>query len=600
VTASEKLLAELAELKYADYLRHLRALEAEKADARPLRVAILRSYTAETMAPVLRFRLLLEGFKPELFFGGYDQYVQEIVDPRSSLYEFRSDVVLLLLRIEELMPDFVADFASRTPTEWQARVGVRAREIADLVRAIRQNGAVQVFVQNMSLPADVYFGVYDAQTPVSQGSLIGEFNRTLAEALASVSGAFVWDFNRLVQNVGFENVFDAKMWFYSKNPYKQSAYPRIVDDLMKHLMSALGKLKKCVVVDLDNTLWGGVIGEDGMSGIALGHSYPGNCYRAFQQELLKLYHRGIVLAINSKNNEADAFEVIDKHPDMVLRREHFAAVAINWNDKANNLRALAEELNISVDSMIMLDDNPAECEQIRGQLPACDVVCLPDKPYLLPQVVRSLRGVENIRLTAEDRKKGAMYREQTVRKEQQSRYANLDEFLESLQIEVQISPASDFSIPRIAQLTQKTNQMNATTRRYTEADVAAMASSRDRFVFGISAKDKFGDSGIIGVFILALERGECRIDTFLLSCRVIGRNIEAAMLAFILEFAKARGATAVLGEFLPTAKNAPAADLFPKHGFKKRTDTMFEADVEAHRVHAPGYIRVSASPAPGT
>jgi FkbH-like protein len=223
---------------------------------------------------------------------------------------------------------------------------------------------------------------------------------------------------------------------------------------------------------------------------------------------------------------------------------------------------------------------------------------LPDKPYLLPQAVRSLRGVENIQLTAEDRKKGAMYREQTERKQQQSRYANLDEFLETLQIEVEILPATDFSIPRIAQLTQKTNQMNATTRRYTEADIAAMSSSDDRFVYAISAKDKFGDSGIIGVFILALEGRECRIDTFLLSCRVIGRNIEAAMLAFILEFARARGATAVLGEFLPTAKNAPAADLFAKHGFKKRTETLFEADVEKHDVRAPEYIRVSLARAP--
>jgi len=593
VSTIDVLAQSVGDFKYADYLRNLRALEEQRADAKPLRIAILRSYTAETITPVLRFRLLLEGFKPEIQFGGYDQYVQEILDPGSTLYAFKPDVTLLLVRVEELLPDFVTAFGTRSETDWRAAIEAKAREVAELVATVQRNAAAQVLVQNLVLPGDVFWGAYDAQIPSGQGYLLAEFNRLLAQELAASPAAFVWDFARLVQNVGYEQLFDAKMWHYAKNPYKQSAYPRIVDDLMRYLSSALGRVKKCVVVDLDNTLWGGIVGEDGVEGIELGHSYPGSCYRALQQELLKLYHRGIILAINSKNNEADAFEVIDKHPDMILRREHFAAARINWNDKASNLKAIAAELNIGVDSIVMLDDNPVECAQVREQIPSCEVVCLPDKPYLLPQAVRTLKGVDNLRLTSEDRAKGAMYREQAARKREESQHANLDDFLRSLEIEIDIDPATSFSIPRIAQLTQKTNQMNTTTRPYTEADVIDMVERGSRSVFSVSARDKFGDNGIIGVFILDVAASECRIDTFLLSCRVIGRNLEASMLDFIAEFARSKGATKLVGEFLPTAKNAPAAGMFPQFGFERRTDTLFDLDLSSRAFEAPDYIRVN-------
>jgi FkbH-like protein len=269
---------------------------------------------------------------------------------------------------------------------------------------------------------------------------------------------------------------------------------------------------------------------------------------------------------------------------------------INWNDKASNLKAIAEDLNIGLESMVMLDDNPAECAQIRAQIPSCEVVCLPDKPYLLPQAVRSLKGIDNVRLTREDRAKSAMYREQAARKREQSQHATLDDFLRSLEIEISIDPATSFSIPRIAQLTQKTNQMNTTTRRYTEADVIDMVESGSRSVFSVSARDKFGDNGIIGVFILDVDAAECRIDTFLLSCRVIGRNLEASMLDFIGAFARNKGATKLVGEFLPTPKNAPAAGMFPKFGFERTTETLFALDLSSRRIERPDYIRITERP----
>jgi len=585
--------AELPTYKYNDYLRNLKAVEEMCVEAKPLRVAVLRSYTVEAIEPVLKLRLLLEGFKVESFFGDYNQYVQEILDTSSPLYAFRPDVILLMLRIEELVPDFVEEFGSRSFSDWETSIRLKAREIGDLAKTIQRSLPAQLIVQNVCLPVGLYWGIYDTQNPEGQTYLISRFNQCLAEVLAEMKGAFIWDFNRFVQKKGYDHFFDSKMWFLSKSPYKQSVYPWMVDDLLRYLLSALGKSKKCIVLDLDNTLWGGIVGEDGIKGIHLGHTYPGNCFRAFQKELLKLHHRGVLLAVNSKNNEVDALEVIDTHPDMVLRRKHFSALRINWDDKVSNMKALAGELNIGIDSMIMIDDNPIECEQIHQLLPECEVICLPGQPYLIQHIFDVLPGIENIRLTDEDKKKGEMYQAQIARKQHESTYVNLDDFLKSLELEVGIQAAVPFSIPRIAQLTQKTNQMNLTTRRYTEADTTAMINDPNTFVFSISSKDKFGDNGIVGVVILKFKEEECKIDTFLLSCRVIGRNIEGAMIAFIADFARERGARTLLGEYLPTAKNRPARDMFEKFQFDKLSEALFRADLGRQVFETPSYIRVT-------
>ena len=444
---------------YKDFLTHLAAVEAASGDAPPFKLAVLRSYTVENLLPLLRFHIALDGRRPELLVGGFNQYAQEILDSGSALYAFGPEMVLLMVRIEELMPDFCDDFGSRGKPDWEEALGAKAEEIARLVRLLTTKLSARVLVQNVAAPAFPYWGAYDAQVEGGQAGLAEFFNQKLAGALRDIAGANIWDFARVARELGHESLFDPKMWFFSKNPYRLSAYPPIAADLMRYVRSSLGRVKKCIVLDLDGTLWGGVVGEDGLEGIALGHTYPGNCYREFQQQLMRLYRRGLILAVNSKNNEADALEVFDSHPDMVLKREHIAAWEIKCNDMDSNLRALAATLNIGIDSMIMLDDNPVECEHIRQSLPECGVILLPSQPYLLPGIVNRLPGVDNIRLTDEDRRKGEMYRAQAERRREERRFANLSEYLETLGLKVSIEAASDYSIPRVAQLTQKTNQM---------------------------------------------------------------------------------------------------------------------------------------------
>ena len=591
--AIETIKSNLSSFKYVDYLRTLKNIKknVDFSIQKPLRIAILRSYSAEMIEPVLKLRLILEGYDPTFFWGDYNQYTQEILDHDSSLYAFKPDLILLLVRIDDLMPTFVLNYGNKEFCEWEKDIKQNAAHLIHLISSLNEKISAQVIVQNMSLPEIPYWGVYEAQEINSQTDLVQDFNRILRKEIQTKPTTFVWDYNSFLMRKGYETIYDPKLMYISSNPFKQSSYILIADDLMRYISSVMGKGKKCIVLDLDNTLWGGVIGEDGLEGIALGHEYPGNCFVDFQKELLKLYKRGIILAINSKNNEKDAFEVVDNHPDMILRRKHFAAYQINWSDKANNLKNLAREINIGIDSMIFIDDNPVECEWVQQQCPQCTVIQVPKRPYLISSIVQKLPGIENIRLTGEDKKKGEIYQAQVKRKSLKDSASDLGDFLHGLEMEVEIKGSEKFTVPRISQLTQKTNQFNMTTRRYTEKDIVGFENRSDNYVFSVSSKDRFGDNGIIGIIILKFEMECCIIDSFLLSCRVISRTIEQSMIAFIAEFAEKKGATKLIGEFIPTVKNKPAADVYLKMNFIKNHENKFIADLKKQKFEYSPYIK---------
>ena len=353
------LKAELPNLSVTDYLRHLGSFEAntDLSRLKPLRIAVLRSYTVETIEQILKLRFYLDGYKPEFLFGNYNMYAQEILNATGDLYAFRPNIVLFLVRLEEILPELNRSYGSKTFSEWEMIIEDSVQQIVSLAETLEDDLSSQIILQNMSPMGRPFWGVYDAQQPEGETHLVNKFNYLLAREFQDKKSIFIWDFDGLLKRIGRETVYDPKMWYLSKNPFKQSAYIKIVNDLYRYLASIIGNLKKCVVLDLDNTLWGGIAGEDGIDGIALGFNYPGSCYRDFQEGLLKLYGRGILLAVNSKNNESDALEIMDKHPYMVLRREHFAAMRINWRDKVSNLKELGEELNIGLESMIFIDDN---------------------------------------------------------------------------------------------------------------------------------------------------------------------------------------------------------------------------------------------------
>lgn len=589
----DPLKLKMESYNYVDYLRQLKNIKMENADGalKPLRIAILRSYSAEMIEPPLHLKLILEGYNPSFFWGDYNQYAQEILDENSRLYKFEPNFILFLVRIDELMPDFIHRYGEREKDRWKREIVENAKSIVGLISSLNNRISTQILIQNMCITGNPYWGIYDAQESDNGNDLLQKFNRILKMEFSQISNIAVWDYQNFLIRKGYDTIFDPKLNYVAKNPFQQSAYIDIADDMMRYISSMLGKTKKCIVLDLDNTLWGGIVGEDGFEGIALGHDYPGSCYVDFQRELLKLYHRGVILAINSKNNESDSMEVIDKHPDMILRRHHFAAHRINWNDKASNMRLLAEEINIGIESMIFLDDNPAECELVRQQCPECTVIQIPKRAYLIPSIMRTLPGIENIHLTDEDKKKGEIYQAQTKRKNLKNLSGDLAGFLKALEMEVEIKKVEAFTVPRISQLTQKTNQFNMTTRRYTEADIQRLNCSDHHHVFSITARDRFGDNGIIGVIILEFVNGSCRIDTFLLSCRVISRTIENSMVAFIAEFAQKHGLESIIGEFFQTPKNKPAGNFYARMNFKKVTETKYCIQLNEQQFQYSPYIK---------
>ena len=594
MTSIQDLRNELTSFRYSDYARRLPALQDAVEATSRLRLAILSSHTAEPIEMPLKFLARLDGIDLDVYFGGFNQTAQEILDPASGLHSAGPGFVIVMDRLRDHLPELFSDYLDGGHDHWKSRLDAFLEQVVSLVSKIAGELDTQVIVQNSALPTHSESTMFDAQQAQSQSALIASFNSDLAGRLRGVDGAFVWDFASLANSLGAAQLADHRMWYLSSNPYQLSAYANIAQDLYRYIAAIRGDIRKCVVLDLDNTLWGGVIGEDGMSGIKLGQTYPGNCFRAFQLRLLGLRREGFVLAINSKNNETDAMQVLEDHPEMILRKEHFACWRINWQDKATNLREIATELNIGLDSIVMIDDNETECEWIRTQLPMVAVCQLPSEPFNIPESLDTIAGLHRVSLLDEDVQKAEMYRVQRKRAEEQASFGSLDEFLSSLDLKVAIETANDYSIPRVAQLTQKTNQFNLTTRRYAESDISAICSSDDAQVIAVSVEDRFGAYGIVGAAILRFRQSSCDIDTFLLSCRVIGRGIEDAMMAGIADSARNRGTDVLSGQFIPTQKNAPAADLYRRLGFEEVAENSFELKLSKSILRVPDFLEVQA------
>jgi FkbH-like protein len=361
------------------------------------------------------------------------------------------------------------------------------------------------------------------------------------------------------------------------------------------------------VLDCDNTLWGGVVGEDGIAGIKLGASAPGSGFVEFQAAILDLYHRGILLAINSKNNEADVLEVLEHHPQSLLRPRHFAAMRVNWNDKATNLREIAAQLNIGLDALVFADDNPVECRLVRERVPEVVTIELPSDPSRYARLLRDLPYFDTLTLSDEDKRRTEMYRAEAQRSQLQASSGSMDEFLASLEMVLTLRAGDPFTTPRIAQLTQKTNQFNLTTRRYTEAEIEAAIADPRRTVVCAELTDTFDRSGIIAVAITHDEgdsgEGETIIDTLLMSCRVIARGVEHALIAHVASEARARGRRVLVGEFLPTAKNGQVAGLYERFGFRERPGSQgrwWTLDLEGEIPAPPAWFKAIVFEGAGT
>ncbi len=532
----------------------------------PYRVAILRSFTVEPMVPILRAAAFSVGLDLTVYLSDFNAYPQEMLDVASALYRFAPDAAFLAVQSRDIVPELWKEFADLDPEQVRSSASRVTTGFRDWISAFRKNCGAHLVIHNLEQPSFPAIGLLDSQGAAGQRLALEQINHELQSIAKEQTGVYILDYDSLVARHGRNTWHSEQKWLTARLPVAASNMSHLVDEWMRFLHPLTGKVAKCLVVDLDNTLWGGIIGEDGMGGIRLGPEYPGAAYLELQRALLDLHRRGILLAICSKNNPDDASDVLNHHPGMKLKPEHFAAIRINWAEKFVNLREIAGELNIGLDALAFLDDNPVERRQVRDALPEVWVVELPNDPMLFARTIHECPLFERLSLSAEDQQRGAIYQAQQERQQQQKTLSRED-FLRSLQQEGEIASVSGATLARVAQLTNKTNQFNLTTRRWTEPQIASLSASSGWSCFSLRVTDRFGDNGLVGVAIVHCQPGVCEIDTLLLSCRVIGRAVETAFLSFLASHARASGASRLQGWFRPTPKNQPARDFYPSHGF---------------------------------
>lgn len=564
-------------------------------DFKKIRIACIGNFTLQPLQPHLEAACFKAGIDPEIFFGGYDLYIQEITDPQSDLYKFKPRLTLLFLDSHTLLPELYENFHEIPPPQRLALAEGKMSHLAGLMNKFLSGCDSALVAGSFPLPRNYHMGIYDAREPAGEQEILRKMNDMLSsQARIFTDRFYVLDTEKVLAGCGKSPTASEKMRYLAKMTIPEGAMSALAREIMRHVRPTLGMTKKCLVLDLDNTLWGGILGEDGIEGIKLGLEPPGNAFREFQQAIKCLQHRGILLAVNSKNDLDLVKEAFEKHPDMILKLDDFACIRANWQDKAQNLREIARELNIGLDSFVYMDDNPAERLLIEQEIPEILTVKMPEDFSDYAQTLLDLDAFEVLRLTEEDRNRKSLYQAEVKRKDLKTQITDIHQYLESLDIVAEVFPADAFAIPRVAQLTQRTNQFNLTTRRYQEIDVRNFAQSQNHRVYYVKSADRFGDHGIIGAGILRIDKNRWEIDTFLLSCRVVGRGIEQAFLHFICMEAKADKAGKLIGRYLPTRKNRMVENFYTHENFdivsKTESETVYELDIEKKTVALPSHI----------
>jgi len=532
--------------------------KAEPPFRRRCRIALLSSVMIDFLAPILRAQCFGAGIDAEIYIGPFNQVEQEIRDPDSGLARFRPDVIVIAtdwraagLRDDEDSPGNI--------------VRAHTARLESLWRESRERLGATVMQFNYEAPPFDALGHLSAALPGGRGRLLRAINLALWEAAGRTQGVSILDVDQIAARFGKDRWNDPMLWHTAKQYPSAEAMPALGHQLTALLRAILGLTCKCLALDLDGVLWGGVIGEDGLAGIQLGGGPAGEAFVAFQRYLQALTRTGALLAVCSKNNPEDALLPFRRHPEMVLREQDIAVFMANWKPKEENLRAIAAALNIGLDAMVFVDDNPAERSRVRQNLPEVEVVETPADPAQYVAAVSRLGLFETLAITREDRQRTALIRENLERKTLESAAGRVDDYLAQLDIKVQLAPFDEANLPRIVQLINKTNQFNLTTHRRGDAEVRVLLAG-GAYTQALRARDRFGDSGLTGVLIAAPEGDGLRVDTWLMSCRVLGRRLDEVMFGALVRYAAENRYTHIMGEYIPTAKNSQVADLYTRLG----------------------------------
>jgi FkbH-like protein len=588
----------------ATYLQAARQTAECKGQLSPVRIAFLSSFTLDSLLPFLTVEAARFGFTIEAYVAPFNSVKPELLGADSGCIHHRPDVVFVANLLGDVRPDLAHDTLSGNAESLQQVVNEFAADLTAPIRHFRSRSKAAVVFHTLPRPYPAPLGVYEAIAIGSQSNLVNRLNARLATVMNELPGGYLLDLDHICATVGYENCYDPRMWYLARAPFSAALWLAWAREQAAFLLALLAPPRKCLVLDLDNVLWGGIIGENGLANIQLGQTYPGSVYRDFQRTLLELHDRGVLLAINSKNNLDDVEEAFHSHPDMILKWEHFACRRINWKSKTENMQEIAHELNIGLDSLVFFDDDPVEQARMRQSLPSVLTLPVPREPIQYVKVLRHSRAFDRLTATEEDRRRGAMYQEQAARHQLRDSAASVEDFLTSLQMTAHIEPVGDFAFPRAVDLLQKTNQFNLTTRRHAPAHLKTLLADPQYGVFTLRVTDRFGDNGVVGLAIIQKRGDTAHIESFLLSCRVIGRTVETALLSFLAGWARASGASALEGEYLPTPKNGPAADFYSRHGFTPIEQgphgSRWRMDLAQASIQWPPYIGGNSHPVKST
>jgi FkbH-like protein len=553
------------------------------ADLPAIKVALTGDTATQFLATAIRGTGAERGYQIDLFEAEYNQVERQFLDPSSELYQTDADFIVLFQSTHKLGEKH----SLLSPSQQESL----AEERLAFVASVCENpmlASKKIICLNYPEIEDTVFGSYATKVTSSFTYQVRKLNMGLMDLSQRYANLFICDIAGLQNKLGRDMMFAPNVYVSTEMVLSIDALPYVASRVMDIICAIKGQFKKCLILDLDNTVWGGVIGDDGLEGIQLGHGLGiGKAFTEFQMWVKKLKQRGVIICVASKNNEETAKEPFEKHPDMVLKLEDIAVFQANWETKVDNIRTIQRILNIGFDSMVFLDDNPFERNIVRENIPGITVPELPQDPGEYLEYLYSLNLFETASYSQADKDRTKQYQVEAQRVSLQKTFSNEADFLKSLDMTSVVSGFNKFNTPRVAQLSQRSNQFNLRTVRYTEADIEALGQDPDVIDLSFTLEDKFGDNGLIAVIIMKKQDEETLfIDTWFMSCRVLKRGMEAFTLNTMIEAAREKGYKRIVGEYLPTPKNKMVENHYPSLGFQKLEGTptaQYVLDVEQYQ-----------------
>ncbi len=552
-------------------------IKSKHCSGKKVTLALLADNSSQLLSTSIKGYGIEYGINIEIFEAGFDQIELLVFDDYSKLYTDTFDFILIYISSEKLYDKFITynyDYRINFADEY-------INYINNLIESIKiKTKSKIIFFNFLSLENDI-FGNYSLSVKSSYSFQITKLNYLLNE-YSSLHNIHLIDYNKICQLFGYNNIIDKKYYYAAKITINMDYLPIVAKQINDIIVAYYGKIKKCIIMDLDNTIWGGVIGDDGYDKIQIGNLGNGAIYSDIQKYFKELKNRGIILAVCSKNDENNAKEPFIKNKEMILSLDDITIFVANWNDKASNIAYIQQQLNISYDSMVFIDDNPVERELVKKIIPEITVPDLPDKPENYLSFIKSLNLFETISFSQEDSIRTNLYHTEIKRNENKKLFSSIDDYLKNLEMRATVNPVNEFNYSRVSQLTQRTNQFNIRNNRYNENDILNIMQNDEYKTLVFTLKDKFGDYGIISAVILQINNNCFFIDTWVMSCRVFQRGMENFIMQKIIDIAKSNNITNIKGEYIPSNKNTIIKDLYFTFNFKKNNN-LFNLNINDYK-----------------